>query len=61
NAKIRKAFITAMDREGMVKTLYKDLGEPATAWCPPEVKVGEVDYRERAKYTPVEDLKKDNP
>ncbi|WP_291582783.1 peptide ABC transporter substrate-binding protein [Clostridium sp. UBA6640] len=60
NAKIRKAFIIAMDRPGMVKALYKDLAEPATAWCPPEVKVGEIDFREKAKSAPVEDLKKDN-
>ncbi len=60
NAKIRKAFTVAMDRPGMVKALYKDLAEPATAWCPPEVKIDGVDYRERANYAPVEDLKKDN-
>ena len=61
NAKIRKAFALAMDREGMVKTLYRGLAEPATAWCPPEVKVGGVDFREKAKSQPVEDLKKENP
>ncbi len=60
NAKIRKAFSIAMDRDGMVKALYKDLAEPATAWCPPKVEIGGVDYRERANYLPVEDLKKEN-
>ncbi|WP_291582782.1 peptide ABC transporter substrate-binding protein [Clostridium sp. UBA6640] len=60
NAKIRKAFSIAMDRDGMVKALYKDLAEPALAWCPPKVEIGGVEYRERANYLPVEDLKKDN-
>ena len=61
NAKIRKAFSIAMDRPGMVKTLYKDLAEPALAWCPPAVEIAGVDYRERANSLPVEELKKDNP
>ncbi|KIE44405.1 bacterial extracellular solute-binding s, 5 Middle family protein [Clostridium argentinense CDC 2741] len=58
--KIRKAFSIAMDRPGMVKTLYKDLAEPALAWCPPAVEIAGVDYRERANSLPVEELKKDN-
>jgi len=61
NAKIRKAFIIARDREGTVKSLYKGIGEPAMAFCSPSVKIDGVDYRERANYSPVEDLKKDNP
>ncbi|WP_312579620.1 peptide ABC transporter substrate-binding protein [Clostridium sp.] len=61
NAKIRKAFTVARDREGTVKTLYKGIGEPALAFCTPAVKIDGVDYRERANYSPVEDLKKDNP
>jgi len=61
NAKIRKAFSIAMDRPGMVKALYKDLADAALAWCPPSVEIGGVDYRERNKSLPVEDLKKDNP
>ena len=61
NAKIRKAFSIAMDRPGMVKAIYKDLAEPALAWCPPKVEIAGVDYRERVNALPVEDLKKDNP
>ena len=62
NAKIRKAFSLAMDREGMVKTLYKGLAEPAVAWCPPEVKSGEVDFREKKlNMKPMTELKKENP
>ena len=61
NAKIRKAFIIARDREGTVKTLYKGIGEPATAFCTPAVKIDGIDYRDRANYFPVDDLKKDNP
>ncbi|GAA0123722.1 MAG: peptide ABC transporter substrate-binding protein [Clostridium argentinense] len=60
NAKIRKAFSLALDREGMVKTLYKDLAEPALAWCPPKVQLGDEDFRDKAKSLPVEDLKKEN-
>ncbi|WP_291582780.1 peptide ABC transporter substrate-binding protein [Clostridium sp. UBA6640] len=61
NDKIRKAFIIAKDREGTVKSLYKGIAEPATAFCSPSVKIDGVDYRDRANYSPVDDLKKDNP
>ncbi len=60
NAKIRKAFTIAMDREGMSNTLYRGLSEPAKAWCPPAVQIGEVEFREKVKSEPLEDLKKDN-
>jgi oligopeptide transport system substrate-binding protein len=60
NAKIRKAFSIAMDREGMSDTLYRGLSEPATAWCPPAVQIGELEFREKVKSQPVEDLKKKN-
>ena len=61
NAKIRKAFSIAMDREGMTNTLFRGLSEPAKAWCPPSVQIGEAEFREKVKYEPVEDLKKENP
>ncbi|HCQ89998.1 MAG TPA: peptide ABC transporter substrate-binding protein, partial [Clostridium sp.] len=60
NAKIRKAFSIAMDREGMRDTLYRGLSEPAKAWCPPAVQIGELEFREEVKSEPIEDLKKDN-
>ncbi|HAG45137.1 MAG TPA: peptide ABC transporter substrate-binding protein [Clostridium sp.] len=60
NAKIRKAFTIAMDREGMSNTLYRGLSEPAKAWCPPAVQIGEVEFREKVKSELLEDLKKDN-
>ncbi|GAA0124670.1 peptide ABC transporter substrate-binding protein [Clostridium sp. CTA-19] len=61
NAKIRKAFMLATDREGMCETLYKKLAEPALAWCPPAVFIGDEEYRKKIEFNPVEELKKENP
>ncbi|GAA0114555.1 peptide ABC transporter substrate-binding protein [Clostridium senegalense] len=61
NAKIRKAFMLATDREGMCETLYKGLAEPALAWCPPAVSIGDEEYRKKIEFNPVEELKKENP
>lgn len=58
NAKIRKAFIIAEDRAGYASTIARNQAEPATAWCPPAIQIDGKDYREKAAYTPVEDLKK---
>lgn len=49
NAKIRKAFMIAADREGSVQTLFKGLAEPAYAWCPPAVKSGEETFRSKSE------------
>jgi oligopeptide transport system substrate-binding protein len=56
NAKVRKAFIIASDREGAAKTLYKNLADPAYAWCPPSVQIGGEDYRTKAAQDPVKKL-----
>ncbi|MGL4731812.1 MAG: peptide ABC transporter substrate-binding protein [Clostridium sp.] len=61
NEKIRKAFILATDRDGMSKTLYRSLAEPALAWCPPAVQVGGEEFRSKVNFNPVEQLAKDNP
>ncbi len=61
NAKIRKAFLIAEDREGTVKSLYKNLAEPCTAWVPPAVKIGEDEFRKVTDFEPVTELKKENP
>lgn len=60
NAKIRKAFIIANDREGTAATLFRSLAEPAMAWCPPAIQIDGKDYREKAAYLPVQELKKAN-
>ncbi len=61
NAKVRKAFLIAEDREGTVKTLRKGIGEVAYAWCPPAIQMDGKDYREVVNYRPIEDLIKENP
>ncbi len=61
NAKIRKAFLIAEDREGAVSALYRNLAEPCTAWVPPSVKVGEEEFRSATDFNPVTELIKENP
>ena len=60
NAKIRKAFIIASDREGSVSTLFKGMAEPANAWCPPAVNAGEKSFREQSEDW-ITKLKEENP
>ena len=60
NAKIRKAFTLALDREGMCKTLDKGLAEPAVAYCPPRVNIGKDEFRESVKKDYIEEIKKEN-
>ena len=45
NQKIRQAFMLAEDRQGSVDTLFRGLAEPAMAWCPPQVAVGDTEFR----------------
>ena len=45
NQKIRQAFMLAEDRQGSVDTLFRGLAEPAMAWCPPQVAVGDSEFR----------------
>jgi len=61
NLKIRKAFALAADREGVCKTLFKGLAEPATAFCSPQIQVGDEEYRKIATNEPVTKLKEENP
>ncbi|WP_346887579.1 peptide ABC transporter substrate-binding protein [Clostridium sp. UBA1056] len=61
NAKVRKAFIIAEDRENKIKTLRKGLGEEALSFVPPKVKIGGEEYREKANDLPVKDLIAENP
>ncbi|MGL4731816.1 MAG: peptide ABC transporter substrate-binding protein [Clostridium sp.] len=60
NAKIRKAYALAKDREGACSTLYKNLAEPATAWCPPGVQIGGEEFRKKAEFNIIEEIKKEN-
>ena len=61
NAKVRKAFIIAEDRENKIKTLRKGLGEPALSFVPPKVQIGGEEYREKVKDLPIKDLMDENP
>jgi oligopeptide transport system substrate-binding protein len=61
DAKVRKAFIIAEDRENKIKTLRKGLGEPALSFVPPKVQIGGEEYREKVKDLPIKDLMDENP
>ena len=61
NAKVRKAFIIAEDRENKIKTLRKGLGEPALSFVPPKVQIGGEEYREKVKALQIKDLMDENP
>lgn len=54
NKKVRLAFSLALNREDIVKTLYKGLGTPALGWVPFDVLSGKEQYR---KLVPDEPLK----
>ncbi|MDF2883174.1 MAG: oligopeptide/dipeptide transporter, oligopeptide/dipeptide-binding protein [Clostridiaceae bacterium] len=60
NAKVRKAFSLAVDREGIVKTLYNGLAYPAYGWCPPSLQIGGQDFRKLANYEPIKTLAEEN-
>ncbi|WP_346887578.1 peptide ABC transporter substrate-binding protein [Clostridium sp. UBA1056] len=61
NAKVRKAFIIAQDRENNAKTMMRGLAEPALAFVPPQVKIGGEEYRSKTNDLPVKDLIAENP
>lgn len=60
NAKIRKAFILAQDREGTAKTLYRGLATPAYSWCPPQVQIEGEEFRTAVPQEPLKKLKDEN-
>lgn len=59
NIKVRQAFSLALNREDIVKTLYKDLGKPAYGWVPNEILIGGEEYRSKVE-EPLKKLKEDN-
>ncbi|MBW9156592.1 peptide ABC transporter substrate-binding protein [Clostridium tagluense] len=61
NAKIRQAFSLAVDREQLVKVIYKGLAQPAYGWCPPTLQIGGKDYREKVGVEPLKEFKAANP
>jgi oligopeptide transport system substrate-binding protein len=60
NIKVRKAFSLAVTREDIVTTLYKGLADPAYGWSPPSLQIAGEDFRKKANYEPIQDLKKEN-
>ena len=60
NAKVRKAFIVAEDRENKIKTLRKGLGEPALGFVPKSVQIGGEEYRTKVNELPVQKLMDEN-
>jgi oligopeptide transport system substrate-binding protein len=61
NAKVRKAFIIAEDRENKIKTLRKGLGEPALGFVPKSVQIGGEEYRTKVNELPIQKLIDENP
>jgi oligopeptide transport system substrate-binding protein len=60
NLKVRKAFSLAVTREDIVTTLYKGIADPAYGWSPPSLQIAGEDFRKKAAYEPIQDLKKEN-
>ncbi|APH14774.1 bacterial extracellular solute-binding s, 5 Middle family protein [Clostridium sporogenes] len=59
NAKVRKAFALAIDREDAGKVAFKTMG-PAYGWVPTAVQIGDKNYREVAGEEPLKKLKEEN-
>ncbi|GLC28730.1 peptide ABC transporter substrate-binding protein [Clostridium omnivorum] len=49
NVKVRQAFSLALNREDIVKTLYKGLGKPAYGWVPNEILIGGEEFRSKVE------------
>lgn len=59
NAKIRKALSITIEREKLLKYIYKDYN-PAYGWIPPSVAVGNIEYRDRVA-EPMKTIMSENP
>lgn len=60
NLNIRKAFVLAVDREDMLKTIYQDMHEVAYFWVPKAINTGENgEYRAQVD-APLEQMAKEN-
>ncbi|ERI89586.1 ABC transporter, substrate-binding protein, family 5 [Clostridiales bacterium oral taxon 876 str. F0540] len=53
NAKTRLAMNLAINREDIVKTLYKGLGEPAYGWVPFGIQIGTEEFRKAVGVEPL--------
>ncbi|WPC44498.1 peptide ABC transporter substrate-binding protein [Clostridium sp. JS66] len=59
NAKVRKAFALALNREDRVKTLFPKTRKAFYAFCPPGVKIGEEDFRKKVGEEPLKKLEEE--
>ncbi len=59
NAKVRKAFSLAFDREDAEKTLYPSVRKAFYGWCPPGMLIGKEDFRKKAGEEPLKKLKEE--
>lgn len=60
NAKVRKAFSLAVNREEVSKTLFKNDFTPAYGFVPPSLQIGDKEFRKEAKEEPIKKLKEEN-
>jgi oligopeptide transport system substrate-binding protein len=60
NAKVRKAFSLATNRDELVKVMYKDLAAPAYGWIPPLLQIGGEDFRTKVGVEPLKKVVEDN-
>ncbi|WML37201.1 peptide ABC transporter substrate-binding protein [Clostridium sp. OS1-26] len=59
NAKVRKAFTLAFDREDAEKTLYPLTRKAFYGWVPPGMQIGGEDFRTKAAEEPLKKLKEE--
>lgn len=62
NLNVRKAFVLAVDREDMAKTIYQDMHLPAYWWVPMAVSTGELgEYRSQVDAPLEKAVKEEDP
>ncbi len=57
NAKVRKAFSLAVNREEVSKTLFKNDFTPAYGFVPPSLQIGDKEFRKEVGEEPIRKLK----
>lgn len=56
NAKVRKAFLAAINRSEACEMVFDNTAVPATGWVPPKVLIGNDEFRKVAGFDPVTKL-----
>ncbi|MDO5754890.1 MAG: peptide ABC transporter substrate-binding protein [Tissierellia bacterium] len=60
NAKVRRAFSLAVNREEAITAIYNDVGNPAYGWVVPTIQIGDDEYRDVIP-GPLEAMKDEDP